>query len=586
MPDVKLKGYSGVDKTYSDVPKIWVEAPESMEENRILVPFTYGEAVSKTVEELDFSSGDMAVPIDEGDLVTELTLIKPENLKPENIAKDVVIAGLRGTHEGGGGAGSALNILAASGSYIADNEGVVSVEHNLGLCPDIVLVYSKKYATGYFLSLIGYCDELADQSKLIAQEGRIYATPDIITSISENGILGEDLYGHGLISLAGPNTFQIGGSVLKHIVGGEYSWTAIGGLVKRTGIVHLFLELDGNGHLLVSGGVPAIEYLEIYVDGVYAKTVEYAHNDLVSVDISDIETAFGVHTIYAVSIGSDLEKEYPYRFCNPVTGWIMVDVSDAVAYGNCGENAKWKIDTEGALYVGGTGAIDDYAAVAEQPWRAYKDVITSIVVTEGITQTGARAFQYLASATSISLPDSLQIIGQNLVYGCTSLESLTVPSGVTSMGFYLAYGCTSLKQATIEGSIVGSYAFYQCTNLETVSIGNKVVTIELYAFHTCTALKSVTMGNSVQTINYRAFQGCSSLTSIVIPASVTLLGDNVFYGCNSLTSATFGATASWYRYTSQTATSGSLISSSSLANKSTAANYLRSTYVGYWWRRK
>lgn len=100
MPDVKLKGWSGSDFEYNTVPKVWLEASESTEEVPVLVPFTYGEAVAKTVEP-DFSGGDMSVPIPEGELVTQLTIAKPENLVPENISMGEYIAGVGpGTFEG------------------------------------------------------------------------------------------------------------------------------------------------------------------------------------------------------------------------------------------------------------------------------------------------------------------------------------------------------------------------------------------------------------------------------------------------------------------------------------------------------
>lgn len=102
MPDIKLKNYEGTDWPYEAVSKVWLESPESTEESRILVPFTYGEAVSKTVEP-DFSGGDMAVPIPEGELVTELTVKKPEGLVPEKIAAGENVAGILGTHVGGSG---------------------------------------------------------------------------------------------------------------------------------------------------------------------------------------------------------------------------------------------------------------------------------------------------------------------------------------------------------------------------------------------------------------------------------------------------------------------------------------------------
>lgn len=95
MPDVKIKGWSGTEFSYQNVPKIWLNAPESTEESPVLVPYTYGEAVSKTVEP-DFSAGDMAVDIPEGELVTGLTITKPETLIPENIVHGVTIAGVTG----------------------------------------------------------------------------------------------------------------------------------------------------------------------------------------------------------------------------------------------------------------------------------------------------------------------------------------------------------------------------------------------------------------------------------------------------------------------------------------------------------
>lgn len=53
--------------------------------------------------ELDFSGGDMPISAPDGYAFTGGTIKKPETLIPENIAKDVEVAGIVGTHEGGGG---------------------------------------------------------------------------------------------------------------------------------------------------------------------------------------------------------------------------------------------------------------------------------------------------------------------------------------------------------------------------------------------------------------------------------------------------------------------------------------------------
>ena len=61
---------------------------------------------------------------------------------------------------------------------------------------------------------------------------------------------------------------------------------------------------------------------------------------------------------------------------------------------------------------------------------------------------------------------------------------------------------------------IGDYAFFNCTSLTSVVIGNSVTTICYSAFFNCTSLTSVVIGNSVTTIGYSAFSNCTSLTSI------------------------------------------------------------------------
>jgi len=58
-----------------------------------------------------------------------------------------------------------------------------------------------------------------------------------------------------------------------------------------------------------------------------------------------------------------------------------------------------------------------------------------------------------------------------------------------------------------------------------------VTSIGGYAFYKCSGLTSVTIGNSVTSIGERAFYNCSGLTSVTIPNSVTSIGGSAFYGC-------------------------------------------------------
>lgn len=115
MADIKLKNYSGQETAYKNVPKIWLESEDSTEENPILLPFAYGEPASKTLEP-DFSAGDMAVQIPEGELISELTLKKPPGLIPNNIAEGVEIAGVIGSLFAGGG-GTSESVYMKTGTF-------------------------------------------------------------------------------------------------------------------------------------------------------------------------------------------------------------------------------------------------------------------------------------------------------------------------------------------------------------------------------------------------------------------------------------------------------------------------------------
>ncbi|MCD8040299.1 MAG: leucine-rich repeat domain-containing protein, partial [Clostridia bacterium] len=80
-----------------------------------------------------------------------------------------------------------------------------------------------------------------------------------------------------------------------------------------------------------------------------------------------------------------------------------------------------------------------------------------------------------------------------------------------------------------------------------------VTSIGENAFFDCTSLTSVTIGDGVASIGERAFYYCTSLASIVIPDSVTSIGDYAFLECSSLTSVYYNGTSEeWNAITIET----------------------------------
>ena len=111
------------------------------------------------------------------------------------------------------------------------------------------------------------------------------------------------------------------------------------------------------------------------------------------------------------------------------------------------------------------------------------------------------------SVTSVTIPNSVKIIGDGAFRDCSSLTSVTIPNSVTSIGWNAFKGCSSLTSVTIP---------------------NSVTSIGWNAFYGCSSLKSVTIPDGVTHIGERAFAGCDSLTSVRIPTSVIEIGEGAF----------------------------------------------------------
>ncbi len=84
-------------------------------------------------------------------------------------------------------------------------------------------------------------------------------------------------------------------------------------------------------------------------------------------------------------------------------------------------------------------------------------------------------------------------------------------AGEESEFFKTFYIPESLKHITILGGEVCNGAFYSCTNLESVTLGDGVTAIGEYAFQDCTSLASVVIGKGVTTIGIDAFLNCNAV---------------------------------------------------------------------------
>lgn len=127
-------------------------------------------------------------------------------------------------------------------------------------------------------------------------------------------------------------------------------------------------------------------------------------------------------------------------------------------------------------------------------------------------------------------------IGSYAFYQCPSLTSVSFPN-VTSIGIQAFAQCKKLTSVSFPSAkSIGGYAFGNCSSLTSVSFPN-VTSIEYSAFYQCSRLTTISFPNA-QDIGSWAFGYCYSLTSASFP-NVTTIGSSAFCRCSSLTSVSF-----------------------------------------------
>lgn len=175
------------------------------------------------------------------------------------------------------------------------------------------------------------------------------------------------------------------------------------------------------------------------------------------------------------------------------------------------------------LTIRGSGAMEDYLMSSNQPWRSFRDQITSVVVSPGVTSIGNLAFALSRNIIHVDIADSVVSIGEQAFFKCSSLTNITVPQSVT---------------------YIGVNAFDSCTKLSSITLStNNITSIRPHTFSGCSELSSIVIPDGVTSIQSGAFFNCTKLTSITIPGSVTSIGPYVFDGCTSLNDIRYSGTS-------------------------------------------
>ena len=185
---------------------------------------------------------------------------------------------------------------------------------------------------------------------------------------------------------------------------------------------------------------------------------------------------------------------------------------------------------------------------------AFENSFVSNVVLKGAKDLGNAAFKNCKKLTTITLPQSVTVIGAEAFYG-SALTSVTIPYSVSEIGPGAFASCVNLKTVSNAGETtqtrtIDKYAFFNCTGLDNVDFGNSVVSkmgegafaVDQGVTGNMTEFKFPSVTGAIENtedLGDYALAGRANLKKIIMPANFgrnikATIPENAFLGCINL----------------------------------------------------
>ncbi|MBO5142316.1 MAG: leucine-rich repeat protein, partial [Clostridia bacterium] len=166
--------------------------------------------------------------------------------------------------------------------------------------------------------------------------------------------------------------------------------------------------------------------------------------------------------------------------------------------GQAGDKVNFMITTnENKMIIHGIDEMNNFTKIEDQPWRNENgNSIVTVEIDEYITSIGSNAFGEITSITNVIIPQTVNLIGEYLLRGCTTLQSVTVREGNTK---YCSDSNGVLYEKNGDKRTIIQYPVGR-TDITSYSIESTVTQVKKYAFEKAQYLTTITIPKELTTI--------------------------------------------------------------------------------------
>lgn len=262
---------------------------------------------------------------------------------------------------------------------------------------------------------------------------------------------------------------------------------------------------------------------------------------LLSVATSSVLSAATVSDLHFTSINGDTEYSVSASNISGISGSLTIPatyngkpVTEIANYGF--GSYSYAVGLTSVTIPSSIETIGEYAFLNCRSLRT-----VDFAPDSQLTTIKSHAFYFCFFLYGITLPDSLTSLGDNAFKNCSALTSLDLSqTQLTSIENNTFYFCSQLTSVILPETLtaIKDSAFASCSSLNSINFPQNLISIERYAFND-TSVALVDLSNTAITaIGESAFAYCYSLYSISLPETLSSIGQTAFYKASRLSSVT------------------------------------------------